>query len=252
MTDDSSGFTNSRIMDVTEREGRLDIKYRLGASDRKKVRGDMGEKIADMIESRVLDFISEDYGENWIVGGLCYFVNEDYYTDRSATGDGGRHTYKRERREGGVMKVFDSSPEDYREELERQYFYMAQDLMDRYIDREPRSIDNIFTAFKLSGETETVTFEAFERSEGIENMTEEDLVEVETELQVVEDFEIIAVEVKTTQERSMKALSKTQKKVLEEAKQSDNMKFYTFDVNFEEMNLQIPRDIEVDLKRRDR
>jgi hypothetical protein len=149
------------------------------------------------------------------------------------------------------MNIFDIEPDDYREELERQYFYMGQELMDEYIDREPRSVDNVFTAFKLSGETETVTFEVYERSKGIENMTEEDLVEVEAEIQVAEDFEIIAVEIKTTQESSMKALSKAQKKVLEKAKQSDDMKFYTFDVNFEEMNLQIPKDIEVDLKRRD-
>jgi hypothetical protein len=99
MANDSSGFTSSKIMDVAERDGRLDIKYRLGASDRKRVRGELGEVIGDIMENRVLEFISEDYGENWIVGGLCYLVNENYYTDRSATGGGGRNTFKRERKE---------------------------------------------------------------------------------------------------------------------------------------------------------
>ena len=233
-TRDSCGGKNS-----------VSLNYELDKMQMKKIQGIFGEKIATFVEGKLIESIKSWHSEDWqIREGVklrtssespktaFYGIKPDEEESFKCTG----HTVAHRGMDIGRI----------RKRLESKHFHTSRELFEKFQRYQVPNIDNVFYAMKTSGEKKEQEYRVIDWNTGGYGESGEKLV---CELDIVEDFKIIGVEVKTTRDEGEKLLSKNQRKVKERSSETAFLDFYILRVNYDVRSREIPEEVEIEMRK---
>ena len=210
----------------------LDLCFELDEMHRRKMQGFVGEKLCHLMKSKVIEHLEDHIKDNWLLVDKAEIVSEEGLRHISTS-----RYYNEEdiEVEGDTVKHFDASEEEIRSKVEKNCFKVDAKLLKAFHKVRNPWIDFSFYAFKIE--------DKMEHSFDVRDYSENSLQSSETlkvDVPKVEDFKIVALEVKTTKGNEDNLLSKNQRKVRNIAEDSPFLDFFTLKVDSEFEELCIP------------
>ncbi|MFB6241738.1 MAG: hypothetical protein ABEJ36_02950 [Candidatus Nanosalina sp.] len=236
----------STIKDFFGKKPRNSIKldYELSEMEKRKLQGMFGEKIATFVEGRIKEFIQESMGPEWeIKKGIK--VRAKGETEKSMFYGLKPDEHSKIKCSGKTVAHAGLSREEIKEEVESMHFHVSERLFKKFQEYQAPSIDECYYAIKKSGETREHFYRAHNRSSGSYDVEGE---KIACELEKLEDFKIICLEVKTTTEKGSNLLSSTQREVRDLAQETAFLDFYMARVAYDISSSRIPESVEVKIE----
>jgi hypothetical protein len=236
----------STIKDFFGKKPRNSIKldYEIGEMERRKLQGMFGEKIATFVEGRIKEFLQESMGPEWkIKKGIK--VKAKGETEKSMFYGLKPDEHSKIKCSGKTVAHAGLSKEEIREEVESMHFHVSERLFKKFQEYQAPNIDECYYAVKKTGETEEHFYRAHDRSSGSYDVEGE---KISCDLEALEDFKIICLEVKTTTDKGGNLLSKKQREVRDLASDTAFLDFYLAEVNYDISSSEIPDSVEVNLE----
>lgn len=228
-----SGYPRlSDFISQEEVENAKKVEFELDELRKRQLQGFIGEKITGLMVNRLKGELEEYVKDDWVLRDKAQILSEknNGYMLRI----GGRPGNDEIMVERNTVKHMGAEEKMIREKARKETFLMSHQMFERYSEMKNPWIDQNFYALEVNG-SKTVKFtvkdyskESFERTSHLE-----------VKIPYVTDFKIIAVEIKTSKDEANNLLSKNQRKVRDNSKESPHLDFFTLklDTEFEEFGL---------------
>lgn len=212
-----------KIKNVDRNSRQTEITYSLGKQQKRHLKGKLGEVLASQLKHKLRDFLEKGLEEPWELIFGKKIINEE------------------EIRNNPYIYTYRFSENLDEESLSQNYLWAKPRLAKKYRQFRTATTDRNYYAVKKTEKTKEFTFHSKGNNENII-----------TELQVIDDFIAIFVEIKTIKDGSVKSsLTDTQKETLEKAKNQEKLRFYTMKIKISKDEFKIPENTNIELKRLD-
>lgn len=228
-------FTENSVMDDQQT-----IKAEFDTLQRRKLQGFVGEEVCRLLRSELCDRLAMYLKENWELHQSAELI-----TPESQTG-----TYRLGRRpdrgdlmiDHGIVKHHGADDTEIRSYVEDRCFVADRDLLEIFHRVENPWIDEILYAIHTTGQVETtVPVQGYEDA----SITPQDTITAT--VPQIDDFKIVAVEIKTTTGDGRTHLSSNQRAVRDLAQTSPYLDFFVATVKTDFTNLDLPASFNIEL-----
>lgn len=203
----------------------LDIDLGLDDMKRRKLKGFLGEEIIRICRKRILEQVTSALGGSWEVRDDLHLVNKDSPSQRYRAS--GRPERGEIRIEGNTVKHSGKKEKKLREHVHKNVLKAPEDLFERFRELRNPFIDFSFYAVR-SGSGSDTSFE-------VRDYSGESFAPSRLKLQIpeIEDFKILFLEAKTTEDDAKNLLSSNQRSVRDQARNSPYTQFFTARIGHE-------------------
>lgn len=223
----------------------LDLSYEISDMERRKLQGLFGEKVAVFIKGKIERFIQESLPDNWSLHQGVKLTTSGVNNKKSLW-FGEKNTLEK------GFDISDSTvrhrnlPKDEIEKrVQKRHFYCSEDLFQQFQDHRIPSIDEVFYAVKKTGDTKGRDYHLVNSEASSFSQQEKQ----EIELEEVEDFKVIGVEIKTTENRAERLLSTVQREIRDKARESPYLDLYSLKVEYEKGSRKIPEEVDIRMEK---
>jgi hypothetical protein len=234
-----------RLENFSEKESaptRSKMKFELDKMEKRKLQGFMGEKLAELMKSKVVDYLRKHTGGKWELRSKARMVRKGR-TSHSYWA-GGRPDRDEIVVESGVVKHQGAEKDELREAVRDKCVVAEDDIFEKFQEVRNPWIDFSFYALSIE-ETVEQTFSARDFSK--RSFDQES--EIDVEVPLASDFKLMAVEVKTTNSSAENLLSTNQRNVRDLAEESPYIDFFTLKVETDFSELGIPENFDAEIAR---
>lgn len=223
----------------------VSLNYELDTMEMKKIQGIFGEKIATFVKGKLIESIKSWHSEDWQIRKGIKLRNSSE-SPRTAF-----YGIKPDEEEyfkctGQTVAHRGMDIERIRKRLESKHFHTSRELFEKFQRYQIPDIDTVLYALKTSGEKKEQEYRAIDWNTGGYGESGEKLV---CKLDIVKDFKVIGVEVKTTKDEGERLLSKNQRKVKERSSETAFLDFYILRVNYDVTSREIPEEVEIEMRK---
>ena len=230
-----NGFLRiQNFIDTENIEKNLEINFELDKMRKRQLQGFIGEKICSLMQNRVMEELEKHVKNRWILREKAHLLNEKDSSHNYWIG--GRPSKDEIEIEGYLVKHFNADKENIKEKISSECLLADESLFRKFREVKNPWIDFNFYALKISDYQK----KKFSVRDFSKNSFEEENKTIEVKVPVIEDFKVIALEVKTSSDKAEKLLSTNQRKVRENAKNSAFLEFFTLKIDTEFDRLDIP------------
>lgn len=204
----------------------LSFEWRPSDLEKNRLQGAIGEQASKLLRGRIKRFLRKRMNGSWEILEKPVFVNENRFTPTGYREDGVNFNGR---------KIVHFGEEGLREKVRQRYLHLEEGLFERFREYRFPHIDETLFGVKKKGETRRVGFTFEDRSKEIGNRKNRETVEIEQ----VEDFKLLYVEVKTSNREASKLLTENQRKAREKVRETPYAEFFTasIDLSWEESRL---------------
>lgn len=239
------GFSTIKDFLGKEKSDSIRMEYELDRMEKRKLQGIFGEKIATFVEGRIREFLQESMGSEWeIKKGIK--VRSEAESEKSMFYGLKPDEHSKLKCSGKTVAHAGLEDEDIQREIKSMHFHVSDRLFKKFQEYRAPSIDECYYAVKKSGNTRKHFYRTYDRSSG---SFEVDGHKIGCNLEELEDFKIICLEVKTTDGKADNLLSSTQREVRELASETAFMDFYLAEVNYSINTEKIPESVDVRIEK---
>lgn len=240
----NQGFSTIKNFFGKETKSSIKMDYNIDEMEKRKLQGLFGEKVATFVEGRIREFIKESMGNDWeIKKGIK--VKTKGSTQKSMFYGLKPDENSKLKSSGKSIAHYGLSNQVIKDEIESIHFHVSERLFKKFQEYQAPSIDECYYALKKTGRTEKHKYRAYDRSSGSHDTEGDKIV---CNLDELEDFKIICLEVKTTKEKGSKLLSSTQRQVRDLASETAFMDFYLARVDYDISSSEIPDSVKVEIE----
>jgi len=220
----------------------VDLSYQIKDLEKRKLQGLFGEKIAVFVKGRIKEFLKQSLGNNWeLKQGIklktCKASKSMWYGDRSP--DSG-------------IKITDSTirhrnmeREEIKKKVRKRHFITSEELFNRFSEHQIPNIDQVYYAIKFTGNEKYRKYHLINtESSSFSNQEKERI-----KLKEVEDFKVIGLEIKTTENKAENLFSSLQRSIRDKASKSPYLDIYSLKVEYDIQTGKIPENVDIRIER---
>ena len=229
---------NSSLTDV-------EVEYELSDRDKRQLQGFVGEMLSKFASGDIIDKLRAGTGDGWKIVDKASLVPVKG-VGSARLGD----TFGANKLEIKPGKIVHSAQtvEEASELVEQRVFAAESNLINKIKKSEFPSIDRRFFGIKASGSEIRKKFDVVSRSSSSLDAGEKK----EYSIPVIEDAKVFHVEIKTSPDSSPEQMfSKVQRKARNKSSESPFSEFYSFHIDLDIAELEIPSDFTASMKRHD-
>lgn len=239
------GFrTIGDFSDKNEQRKDNQLQYELSEMEKRKLQGIFGEKITIFIEGKIKRFLRERLPRDWELKNnirLKTDGNEKSLKFGEAPSDRDSITIT-----GTNISHHGVEEEALVERVQSKHFACTDYLFEKFQEYQIPTIDNILYAVKKAGQQKTFEYQVTDHSTNSAQLTQE---RKKIEIDRIDDFKIIGLEVKTSESKPGKLLSSKQREVRDKAKESAFLDLYTVKVDFDYSTGKLPQNVPVEIRK---
>jgi len=230
---DDSGSKRLDDFIRTDELSSLSLEFELSEMEKRKIQGAIGERIAGFSGSRIKSYLRDHVRGDWEIRDSLEMICEDPGVKSY------RNRYSQLDVSGNSIRHRDMSREDIMDSIESKYVLSDRDTLESFYRVLDPWIDIRMFGVEIDG-LESVEFDVNCLGSGFSG-------KLDIELPVVEDFKILALEVKTTEDSAENLLSSHQRDLREMSKSSPYIEYFTvrIDREFSDMDIAEAYDLEV-------
>ena len=228
-----------------EKKDTLDLSYELSEMEHRKLQGIFGEKVAVFVKGKLERFIEDSLPSGWSLHQGVKLRTKNEKSEKSLW-FGRKNTLEK------GIDISDStvrhrnlSQDKIMEAVRDRHLYCSDDLFEKFQEHRIPNIDQVYYAVKMTGESRDKIYHCV-NSEASSFSNQEKLT---IPLDEVEDFKVIGIEIKTTEEKAESLLSSLQRNIRNKAKQSPFLDIYSLKVEYEKGSREIPEDVDLRLEK---
>lgn len=238
------GFLSLEDFTDSERTESLDLTYKIGEMEKRKLQGIFGEKIAVFVKGRIRDFLEESLGSKWELRQGVKLKTEKA-ADAKSMWYGDRSTDSGIKISDSTVRHRDMEKDRIREKVKENHFITSEKMFEKFSDCQIPSIDQVYYAVKFSGRNEPRTYHLLNTESSSFSSQEKE----EIELRHVEDFKVIGLEIKTTENRAEDLFSNLQRSIRDRASNSPYLNIYSLKVEYDIETGSIPESVDLRIEK---
>jgi hypothetical protein len=222
----------------------LNLSYEISDLERRKLQGLFGEKVAVFVKGKMESFIQESLPESWSLHQGVKLTTSG--VNKKSLWFGDKNTLEK------GFDISDSTvrhrnlPKDkIKEKVRKRHFYASEELFQKFQEHRIPSIDEVFYAVKKTKDTKKREYQMVNSEAS--SFSQQETTEID--LEEVEDFKVVGVEIKTTENRAESLLSSLQREVRDKAKESPYVDLYSLKVEYEKESREIPEEVDIRMKK---
>lgn len=243
---DDLGFSTIRdFTDTNTEEIDLNLNYHLDDMEKRKLQGLFGEKISIFIEGKIKRFLKQQFNDKWEIKKGIRVITDNETNMNSFFGLKPDENQKW-KCSGKSIGHRGLENDEIRSKVQEKHFHTSKGLFEKFQQYQIPSIDNIYYALKKTGNTKSHDYRVYDHSKSSYDATGESL---EVELEEIEDFKILGLEVKTSKDKAKNLLSTTQREVRDMAKETPFLDFYVCQVHYDVNSSRIPDTVDISLEK---
>jgi len=230
------------FQDSAEEKTEHRLEYNLDDMEKRKLQGIFGEKVAVFAKGRLKQLISETLPADWELrdevelrseeSGLSYSFGKKFPQDEIKV-------------RGDMVIHYDASEEEIREQVRERCFHVDEHLFRKFQEHQIDNIDEVMYAVKTGGSNREVEFKSVDKN----SSRLDGFDEMEFKVQEVEDFFVIGLEVKTTEDQPEKLFSKLQRQIRDKAQESPFIQMYSVKIDFDVQKSDIPKKTDIQIQK---
>jgi hypothetical protein len=239
----SSGFLRlDEFNDSDDGSRDLNINAKLNEMEKRKVQGFLGEKVASLMRSRVINHLEDHLNSSWILREKMHLVNENSSHERYWAS--GRPRQGSMRIQGRQLKNHGAEEDEIKDYIREKCVLATEDIFRKFREVRNPFIDFNFYAVRKAGSKKT-SFSVQDYSSN----TFESGDRIDVEVPIVSDFKIVMLEVKTSKNSAKNLFSKNQRKARDMAKESPFLDFFSLKIDEEFSEMDIPTEFKLEIEK---
>ena len=222
----------------------LDLNYEIKELEKRKLQGIFGEKIAVFIKGRIKEFLKESLRNEWE-------LRQGVKLKTGKASDARSMWYGNQLVDSGV-KISDSTirhrnmdKDKIKEKVRENHFITSEELFNSFSEHQIPSIDQVYYALKLSGEEKSRTYHLLNTEGSSYSNQERETID----LKHVEDFKVIGLEIKTTENKAENLFSNLQRSLRDKASDSPFLDIYSLKVEYDIQTGKIPDSVDLRIEK---
>ncbi len=244
MLSDQGFSTLKDFSDEEEVQKTLDLNYEIKELEKRKLQGIFGEKIAVFIKGRIKEFLKESLGNEWE-------LRQGVKLKTGKASDARSMWYGNQSVDSGI-KISDSTirhrnmdKDKIREKVQESHFITSEELFNSFSEHQIPSIDQVYYAIKFSGEEKSRTYHLLNTEDSSYSNQERETID----LKHVEDFKVIGLEIKTTENKAENLFSNLQRSLRDKASDSPFLDIYSLKVEYDIQTEKIPDSVDLRIEK---
>jgi hypothetical protein len=242
-----NGFTILEDFTADEKiDSSLDLNYEIREMEKRKLQGLFGEKIAVFIKGRIEKFLKNSFGDGWQLRKGIKLKTEKVSNPRSMW-YGDRHADSGISISDSTIRHRNMEKEKIRRQVRDKHFITSEELFNQFAEHQIPSIDQVYYVVKFSGMEKARTYHLVNsESSSYSNQSREKI-----NLKHVEDFKIIGLEIKTTENKAENLFSNLQRSLRDKASESPYLDIYGLKVEYNIDSREIPDEVDIRIEKCD-
>jgi len=239
------GFrTLQNFSERNQKSDSLDMGYEISDMERRKLQGLFGEKVAVFVKGKIKRFIENSLPENWTLRQGIKLTTSG--VNQKSLWFGTKNSNEKEIEINDyTVRHRDLPLEEIEEKVQKRHYYCSEEVFLQFQEHRIPNIDEVFYAVNKTGNTESREYHLVNtESSRISNQEKHEI-----DLEEVEDFKVIGVEIKTTENRAENLLSSVQREIRDKAKESPYLDLYSLKVEYEKDRKEIPEEVDIRMEK---
>lgn len=239
------GFRTLEDFNEAGADSSLDLTYEITEMENRKLQGMFGEKIAVFVKGKLKRFLKNSLPPGWSLHQGVKLRTKGENLEKSLW-FGRKNTLEK------GIDINDSTvrhrnmpDEEIREAVKERHLYCSEELFQQFQEHRIPNIDQVYYAVKKTGETRENDYHCVNTEASSFSSQEK----VTIDLEEVEDFKVIGIEIKTTENRAEGLLSSLQRNIRDKAKESPYLDIYSLKVEYKKGSREIPEEVDLRLEK---
>ncbi len=222
----------------------IDLNYTLEDLEKRKLQGLFGEKVAIFIKGRIKEFLKESLEDDWSLREGVKLKTEESSQSKSMwygqkqIGEGFQMT-------DSTIRHRNMDEDEIKKKVRENHFITSKELFNEFSNHQIPSIDQVYYGLKFSGHEKPRTYHLMNTASSSFSRQNKEKIN----LRHVEDFKIIGLEIKTTENKAENLFSNLQRSVRDKAISSPFLDLYSLKVEYDIESEKVPDSVDLRIEK---
>lgn len=223
----------------------IDLSYEISEMERRKLQGMFGEKVAVFVKGKLERFLKSSIPDNWSLHQGVKLKTKGENHEKSLWFGRKNTMDKKIDISDSTVRHHNMEDEKIKEAIRKRHFYCSEDLFEKFQGHRIPSIDQVYYAVKKTGDRKAKDYHLVNSEASSFSSQRKKTIGIEE----VEDFKVIGIEIKTTEDRAENLFSSLQRSIRDKSKNSAFLDLYSLKVEYEKDSNEIPQEVDLRLER---